>query len=183
MRKIKLQRKEILKYIIEKGLQASIPSVRVDACDKELLELIKKCGQKSLTIAPEAHQELRYKLNKHIPDKIYVDFMKLAQEAGFKKIKTYILIGNQTKQDIDKTVNFVKELKSNFKGKIYLSINPIVPKPTTALEKTTFDKKELKNQINYMKKQLKPINIDYKFNTLKYSYLEWYYANLETPLP
>ena len=52
-------KKEILQYLIDKNLSFSVPSLKAEIIDKELLSLIKKGNQKTLTLAPECNESLR----------------------------------------------------------------------------------------------------------------------------
>lgn len=147
------KRKEILKYILKKGLKASIPSTKIEFTDKETLELLKKLGQKTITIAPECNESLRKTLNKQITNKQIINFLKKTKDF---KIKAYFLLGlpNQTKKDIEKTIELIHEMKKVNKN-LYISFNPFVPKPRTLFQKEKFRKKEIKQQIKLIKKHLK----------------------------
>ncbi|MBU2590126.1 MAG: B12-binding domain-containing radical SAM protein [Nanoarchaeota archaeon] len=168
------QRKEILKYLLSKNLEFSVPSIRMEIVDKELMNLIKKGGQKTLTIAPECNEELRFKIGKSIRDKAYFNFVELAKEIGFPKIKAYFMIGipEQTDKDIKEMIILIKELKKRFNN-LYISINPFVPKPKTELEKHEFNIKTLKNQAKLLKKELYKEKINFKLSSIKSAYKEW----------
>lgn len=163
------KRKEILKYLIKKKLQFSIPSIKVELVDDDLLDLIKKGGQKTLTIAPESNQRLRYTLNKHVSDEKYFNFIKKAKEKGFK-IKLYFMVGipNTTTKDLDELIEFIN------KARCSSSINPFVPKPKTSLGKHKFNKTKVKQEIKYLKKHLKT---KVKFANVRFSYEEWKLAH------
>ncbi|MDP3918432.1 MAG: radical SAM protein [Nanoarchaeota archaeon] len=166
------KRKEILQYLINKDVIVTIPSIRAETMDKETMELIKKCGQESLTLAPECGESLRLKINKNVKDISYFKFIDLANETGFKKLKLYMQIGlpDMTDKDLEEWINLVKEIQKKFKGKLNISVNYFVPKPTTTFQDHIFDKKELKKQANYLKKHLK---IEFKLPSLSTSYKEW----------
>jgi len=161
------KRKELLKYLLEKGLEFSIPSLRVELVDEELLELVKKGGQKTLTVAPESNERLRFEVTKQTKDEDFINFAKLASKVGFKKLKYYFMVGlpNTTQNDLIETVELVKKLKNAFTGKTYVSVNPFVPKANTAWENETFNKKEIKNQIKFLKKEFGKLYIDAKFSS------------------
>lgn len=169
------KRKEILKYLIEKNLRFSIPSIKVETIDEELLTLIKKGGQKTLTIAPECNESLRPSLNKPIPDEKFFQFVELANKLNFETIKLYFMIGlpNQTQKDLEEMIIFIRKVKNLFKKRTYISINPFVPKPKTAFSQHKFDKKTVKQQAIYIKKELNKIGIKYKIPNINTSYLEW----------
>tara|TARA_Y100000310_G_scaffold313860_1_gene362687 strand:- start:7336 stop:8574 length:1239 start_codon:yes stop_codon:yes gene_type:complete len=171
------QRKELLQYLIDKKVRVSVPSIKAEHCDLELLQLIKKCGQKSITIAPECGQRLRFEVSKRIKDQQYFDFIDRCNEAGLKKLKLYMLIGlpNMTEKDLEEWINFVKELKNKFNGEIYLSINYFVAKPNTPFAEHPFDKKVLKKQAKIIKKEIKGTRI--KMPSIATSHLEWRIAH------
>jgi radical SAM superfamily enzyme YgiQ (UPF0313 family) len=170
------KRKEILQYLVNKGVEFSVPSIKAEHMDKELLELVKKGGQISVTIAPELGERLRFKTGKKIKDKQYFDFIERCNHVGFRKIKMYMLLGipGMSNQDLEGWVSFVKECNDKFNGKIYLSVNYFVPKPTTPYADYKFDRKEMKKQAVYIKKELKGWKI--KLPSLSTSYREWQIA-------
>ncbi|MBL7051715.1 MAG: radical SAM protein [Nanoarchaeota archaeon] len=167
------KRKEILKYLLEKKVRVTVPSLRAELIDKECLELIKKCGQESVTIAPESAERLRFSLNKKVKDEAYFNFIKMANEVGFKKLKVYMMIGlpNTSEKDLEEFIEFVDKVKAKFKGQTYLSINYLVPKPKTKFSEHVFDKKILKQEAKYLKKELKKIKV--KLSSLSTAYKEW----------
>lgn len=171
------QRKEILKYLISKNLKFSVPSLKIELIDEELLNLIKQGSQKTLTIAPECNESLRYSIGKPIKDNLFFEFAKLASKLQFKTLKLYFMIGlpNQNEKDLQEMIIFINKMKSLFKN-LYISINPFVPKPNTAFSNHIFDKKVIKQQINYLKKNL---NVKFKIPNLELSYKEYKLANLK----
>lgn len=165
------QRKEILKHLISKGLKFSVPSLKVELVDQELLDLISLGGQKSLTIAPECGETLRPSINKPVKDSAFFKFAKMCDK--FDNIKLYFMVGlpGQGVEDLDEIIDFVNNFK--FK-KTYVSINPFVPKPFTHFCDHKFDKVKIKEQIKYLRKQLKG---RVKFANVDTSYLEWKIAH------
>lgn len=151
------QRKEILRYLLEKNVRVGVPSVKAEHMDTETLQLIKACGQESITIAPECGQRLRFVLNKKVPDNAYFDFVHRCNDAGIQKLKLYLMIGlpSMTQEDLEELVTFVKEMQRSFHGTLYLSLNTFVPKPGTPLENFSFDKKTAEKQALFLRKNLK----------------------------
>ena len=148
------QKKEILKYLIEKNIKFSIPSIKIETVDSEILKLI-KTNQKSLTIAPECGESLRRKIGKFVKDEDFFKFARVAKVLGFKEIKLYFMVGlpNQKKEDLDEMISFIDQFKTFFPN-IYISINPYVYKPTTYLPHK-FNREEIKQQIKYLKRFIK----------------------------
>lgn len=163
------KRKEILKYLIEKGLRFSVPSLKVEYVDKELLDLIYKGGQRSLTIAPECGEGLRKSVGKYVSDEKFFKFAKMAKR--FKSIKLYFMVGipGQDNCDLDDIIKFIMNFKGIFNN-IYASFNPFVPKPKTAFKNHKFNKNVVKNQINYLRRRLK---IRAKYGNSENSYKEY----------
>ncbi len=159
------ERKEILKYLLKKNLTFSIPSLRVEGIDDELLELINAGGQHSITLAPEAPERLRTSVNKYIKDKVYEEVIQKAKAHGMQ-VKLYMMIGlpGMTTEDIEEMATWLNKLGC------YASINPLVPKKTTALEHVTFDKATIKQQIELLQKKL---HVPHKIANLDTSYEEY----------
>ncbi len=167
------QRKELLKYLLEKKLPVSFPSIKAEQMDLETIQLIKNCGQKSLTIAPECGERLRFRMNKKVKDERYFQFVELCNEVKIEKLKLYMIIGlpGMEEEDLVEFVDFVKEIKRKFNGKLYLSINYFVPKPKTLFAKIDFDKKRLKEQEKKISRAL--LSFKVKMPKLNTSYKEW----------
>ena len=148
-------KKEIMKYLLSKKVRFNVPSIRIETIDDEALELIHQGGQKSLTIAPECGESLRSSLNKHTKDSMYFDFLKKASK--FTSIKMYYMLGipGQDEKDLDEIINFLNKSNEMFKGKIYASFNPFVPKKKTPFQDHQYNKFVVKKQMNYLKKNLK----------------------------
>lgn len=167
------ERKEILRYLLSKKVRVSVPSIKIENVDKEIIEMIKKLGQESITIAPECNEELRFKIGKLVSDKKYYEFTDICNDAGIKNLKLYLMIGipDMTEMDILKMREFVDNLKERFKGKVYVSVNYFVPKSKSKFSEELFDKKRLKEQGKIAEKEFKHYRV--KLKGLDSSFLEW----------
>ncbi len=170
------ERKNILKYLIKKNLEFSIPSINIEFMDKEILKLIKRGGQKTITIAPECNQTLRKQIGKTTTDKQFLNFIDLIKDLKFKKLKVYLMIGlpNQTEEDIIETVKLIQKFKVKFPN-ISLSINHFIPKKTCLFKNYKFNKIKNKQHMKIIKKHLK--NIKYKISSLNLAFKEYKLAN------
>lgn len=166
------QRKELLRYFVDKKMPFSVPSLRLEYLDDELLALIRKGGQRSLTVAPEANERIRMLADKKIADQDFFRMFTQAKEHGFEQIKMYFIIGlpDQTENDLQETLQFIKEAKQRFGRRIYASINPLVPKPKTPYERLPFDKQTAKKHILYLNQHM---TTKMKMNTLQNAEMEW----------
>ena len=129
--------KDILAALRDRGLNYSVPSLRLEKVDAELIELLKEGGQRTFTVAPEvAGEELSRRINKNISPE---DVLALASEAyrkGFKNIKLYFMIGLPGEKDEDViAISQLLEnvLKEGFSS-VRVTITPFVPKPQTPLQ-------------------------------------------------
>ena len=66
-----------------------------------------------------------------------------------------------------------KKIKSRKKPKVSISfsVNPVIPKPHTPLQWETYDMKEIKSKIKYLKKNLK--GLDIKFDSAKMGLIQY----------
>ena len=87
------------------GIQPSAPSLRADVLLRkpELLEALRKSGQRTITVAPEAASErLRRKIGKPLSDDDLVQLVELARRHDFEQVKLYFMVGlpGETSEDI-----------------------------------------------------------------------------------
>lgn len=172
-------RKEILKYLLSKGVEFSVPSIKVELADKEFLELIDKGGQRTLTIAPECNEELRFKIGKHVKDGQYFRFIKNANELSFDTIKMYFMIGipGMDEKDLEETASFIVKANKMCRCELYVSINPFVPKPGTVLSSHKINEKIIKKQGAFLKNLLGKEGIRFKLQGIKQAKEEWVLAH------
>ncbi|MEA1971705.1 MAG: TIGR03960 family B12-binding radical SAM protein [Candidatus Cloacimonadota bacterium] len=137
------QIKPLLLYLHENlnssKTKLSLPSLRVDSLDDELISLLNKFGRKNMTIAPEAgSQRLRDIINKNISEKEILDGVKIAADNNWKTIKLYFMIGLpfELEDDIDEIIKLVEKIIriTKKKIKINITISPFVPKPFTPFQ-------------------------------------------------
>ncbi len=163
---------DLLHYILEeKKTKFMLPSLRAELLlNDKMLEFIKRSGQRTITLAPETgSEELRFQLNKRIPDWVFFEIAKKAKNYGIKELKFYFIVGlpNQDMDDAYRIVEFIKKIKELFKGKIYVSVNPFVPKRGSLLENAPFDEKKSRKMIQILKKEFRKLKIRYKFKSIK----------------
>ena len=118
-------------------MQASFPSLRSDLLRYEELGLIKKLGERTLTIAPEvASENLALAIGKCISPSVTESVAEEAYKAGFKQMKMYFMYGipGEREEDVASIGNLVNRiLRIGYNG-IRLSITPWIPKPHTPLQ-------------------------------------------------
>jgi radical SAM superfamily enzyme YgiQ (UPF0313 family) len=85
-----------------RNISLSLPSLRADNFNVELLERVQKVRKSGLTFAPEAgSQRLRDAINKNITEDDLLNTCKVAFEGGYNSIKLYFMLGLPTETDED----------------------------------------------------------------------------------
>ncbi|MFW9937221.1 MAG: B12-binding domain-containing radical SAM protein [Candidatus Thorarchaeota archaeon] len=127
---------KILDYIIKKGKEFSLPSIRLDHITPNIIDLFEKGNIKTITIAPEAGSEsLRFELGKKISNRKIFEVLELIKDSKLKSIKFYFLIGlpSEKDEDVQEIVEFLKEIdEMGFHwNSLKVNINPFIPKFNT----------------------------------------------------
>ncbi len=152
----------------------SLPSLRVDSLDDDLINLLNRMGSKGLTIAPEAgSQRLRDIINKQLTEKDILEGVKIALANGWQLIKLYFMIGLpfETDEDVLGIVDIVEKIIaiSGKKLRINITVSPFVPKPFTPFQWAPMDSREnLIRKVYIIKNALKR----YRFIKMKYHQIE-----------
>jgi len=172
--------------ILDRGGDFSVSSFRADSLTKDLIENLKRSGQKTLTIAPETGSErLRRVINKKLTREEILDTIILIARTGFFHIKLYLMIGlpTETREDIKAIVGLVKSIRHCIVkeskgrkriGRIGLSINCFVPKPFTPFQWFPMDTVEsLKEKQKIIKRALSGEGgIGISFDVPKWAYIQ-----------
>lgn len=176
----------ILELGKEKKVSFSLPSLRIDSVNLDLLNKVQQVRKSSLTFAPEAgSQRLRDVINKNITEEEILNGCKMAFENGWNSVKLYFMIGLPTEDFNDleeivvlanKIVNLYYSLpkeKRNGRCSVTVSTSTFVPKPHTPFQwcaQNSIDKIELKQK--FLKDRLTNKNIKYAWHDPKISRLE-----------
>jgi radical SAM superfamily enzyme YgiQ (UPF0313 family) len=136
----------ICEYIIAKGAQAGIGSLRIDRINEKIVDLIKANGIETVALAPEAgSQKLRDLLRKDITETDIIRATEILVEKEILNLRLYFMVGlpKEEDQDIDAIIELTRKIQhhalQNSRGKkqfrrITLSINQFIPKPATPLQ-------------------------------------------------
>lgn len=173
--------KHISTYFETRNIELSISSLRADLTDKNLIQTLVKCNQKTATIALEAgSQRLRDYINKNLTDEQVLNTLKIAQENGLKGIKIYTMIGlpSETDEDINSLVELVKKMRKQVKAiggafDITISTSTFIPKAHTPFEMVErTDKKILEKRINYLKKELHKLGVTFRPSSVDWDIIQ-----------
>ncbi|MFX0057999.1 MAG: B12-binding domain-containing radical SAM protein [Candidatus Hodarchaeota archaeon] len=168
----------ICDYIIKKGKEYSLPSIRLDHINSKMIDLFEKGNVKTITIAPEAGSEtLRFELNKKIPNRKIFEVLELLKNSQLKSIKFYFLVGlpKENDEDVNEIVKLLKEINEiGFQKKtLKVNINPFIPKFNTPYGNNVYyyfseNTKILHDKFQFLERELKSISsIKLKFQNPK----------------
>lgn len=157
----------------------SLPSLRVDSLDNELVTIMRNLGREGLTIAPEAgSQRLRNVINKNLSEEEILRGASVAIDLGWQKIKLYFMIGlpTETEEDIDGIIDLIEKIASVGKKKVQINVtlSPFVPKVFTPFQWEAFAPLEqsLSRILRVKQHFLKKRYIKIKYHELESSLLE-----------
>jgi radical SAM superfamily enzyme YgiQ (UPF0313 family) len=137
---------ELCRYIAGRGGKVSVSSLRIDALDDGLLDLLKASGHKTVALAPEGgSQRLRDLIRKGISEEQILNACDILIGRDMLNLKLYFIIGlpTETMDDLQEMVLLVMKIrervisaakKNRRLGSILLSINPFIPKPFTPFQ-------------------------------------------------
>ena len=136
----------ILAGLAEMGYSISPASLRLDDLTENIVRRLRESGEKTLTIAPETGSDrLRRVINKTVTNDEILDRAELIFASGIENLKLYFMIGLPTETDADLVA--IRDLTLQLReimlkhakgrghvGRIIGSVNPLVPKPSTAYQ-------------------------------------------------
>ena len=143
---------ELLNFLIDefhgKGINISLPSLRIDAFSLDVMSKVQDVKKSSLTFAPEAgSQRLRDVINKGLTEEVILNGAQMAFEGGWNKVKFYFMLGlpTETEDDMRAIARLANETavryyetvpkeKRNGKCQITISTSFFVPKPFTPFQ-------------------------------------------------
>ena len=143
--------KELVTFLIDefkgKGINISLPSLRIDAFSLDVMSKVQDIRKSSLTFAPEAgSQRMRNVINKGLTEEDILDGAGQAFEGGWTKVKLYFMLGlpTETEEDMreiarlsDRVARRYYEIpkdRRNGKCQITASSSFFVPKPFTPFQ-------------------------------------------------
>lgn len=142
--------KELLEYLVgfkEKGVNISLPSLRIDAFSLDVMSKVQDVRKSSLTFAPEAgSQRLRDVINKGLTKEDILHGASLAFHGGWNKVKLYFMLGQptETEEDMEAIATLAEDIaeayydipkdQRNGKCQITVSTSFFVPKPFTPFQ-------------------------------------------------
>ena len=176
---------KLLDWTEKEKVSLSLPSQRVDAFTKELMERVSSVRQSGLTFAPEAGtQRLRDVINKCVDEDDLINACNVAFDYGKNTVKLYFMSGlpTETLEDIEGIAALAeKVVEAYYKNpnrpkkppQVTISVSCFIPKPFTPFQWEAQDDMELlmKKQ-QHLKDSLKSRHVRYTWHDAKVSFVE-----------
>lgn len=189
-----LELEELIHYLIreykEKGVNISLPSLRVDAFSLDVMAKVQDIRKSSLTFAPEAgSQRMRDVINKGLTEDDILHGAGLAFEGGWQKVKLYFMLGlpYETEEDMRAIAQLANKIavryyeipkeRRNGKCQITISTSFFIPKPFTPFQwARMYEKEEYLRRAKIVnesvKEQLNKKSLKYNWHEADISVLE-----------
>ncbi|MCS7097092.1 MAG: radical SAM protein [Candidatus Methanomethylicia archaeon] len=153
--------KDLLKYLRDEKCSFSMPSLRLDFVDEDLLMLLKSGGQRTPVFAPESTSDrLLNLISKRIKIEDLFEAVRMVKNVGFKNIKLYFMLGlpGETIDDVKSIISATRKIADyGFLSpkSIRLSFSFFVPKANTPLQWVRMeDPDSLKCKIKLIREEL-----------------------------
>ena len=181
----------LVNYLMEefkgKGVNISLPSLRIDAFSLDVMSKVQDVRKSSLTFAPEAgSQRLRDVINKGLTEEVILKGAADAFHGGWNRVKLYFMLGlpTETVEDMEGIALLAEKVaetyyeeipKSERHGKVQVvaSSSFFVPKPFTPFQWAKMCTKEEFLERAYIVRNKFKEMLNYK--SLKYN---WHEADL-----
>ena len=192
------QLEELVTFLIDefkgKGINISLPSLRIDAFSLDVMRKVQDVRKSSLTFAPEAgSQRLRNVINKGLTEEVILEGAGQAFEGGWSRVKLYFMLGlpTETENDMKAIAHLAEKIakryyeipkeQRNGKCQIISSTSFFIPKPFTPLQWASMLNREdyiaRANIVNHeMKAQLNHKSLKYNWHEADVTILEGVFA-------
>ncbi|NLL93874.1 MAG: TIGR03960 family B12-binding radical SAM protein [Clostridiales bacterium] len=189
---------ELLTFLIdelkEKGVNISLPSLRVDSFSLDVMNKVQDIKKSSLTFAPEAgSQRLRNVINKGLTEEDIINGCSLAFKGGWNKVKLYFMLGlpTETEEDMKGIPELAEKIAEEYYripkeeriGKVAITVSTsfFIPKPFTPFQWSPMcTAEEFLNRAyivnSHMKEMLNKKSMKYNWHEADVSLIEGFLA-------
>jgi radical SAM superfamily enzyme YgiQ (UPF0313 family) len=134
---------EIANSVADSGGRLSPSSLKADCISPQLAAALRRNGNRSVTVAPEAGSErLRKVINKNLTEAQILEASAMLAGESIENLKLYFMIGLPEERDEDVlaiarlTAKILERVRAQKRvpGHVTVSLNPFVPKPWTPFQ-------------------------------------------------
>ncbi len=177
---------KLLSWTDHNMVSLSLPSLRVDSFNKELMGRIESVRSSSLTFAPEAGtQRLRDVINKNVREEDVLRAVQVAFDAKKNAVKLYFMNGlpTETLEDLDGIAALADKVAEAYyqnpnrnrsrQVQVTISVSCFIPKPFTPFQWEAQDTMEmLAEKQEYLKTKITNRHVRYQHHDAKVSRIE-----------
>lgn len=177
---------KLLAWTDDNMVSLSLPSLRADNFNKELMKRVDSVRSSSLTFAPEAGtQRLRDVINKNVREEDVLRAVNVAFDAKKNAVKLYFMNGlpTETNEDLDGIAALAEKVVEAYyqntnrnrsrQVQVTVSVSCFIPKPFTAFQWEPQDTMErLAEKQEYLKKKITNRHVRYQHHDAKVSRIE-----------
>jgi radical SAM superfamily enzyme YgiQ (UPF0313 family) len=133
---------ELLEAARTMGFEVNVSSMRADRIDAETAALLRECGVRTVTMAPEtASEDLRRAIGKPMSDEVLSGAAAALAGAGMTTLRLYFMVGlpGETGDDVAAIPELARRLREEFVSgrsgtRVSVSVSAFVPKPRTPFQ-------------------------------------------------
>ena len=168
----------IVRNLVESGRGVGISSLRADRLTPEFVELLKRGGYRTMTVASDgASERLRVGMEKKIREKHLFRTASYVKEFGIPQLKVYMMLGvpGESSEDLEELMDFGHRLKAEAGGrtKVSLGLSPFVAKRNTPMDGADFvGIKECDRRISALRKGLKG-SVELRSTSARWAWVEY----------
>ena len=177
---------KLLSWTDDNMVSLSLPSLRVDSFNKDLMRRIESVRSSSLTFAPEAGtQRLRDVINKNVREEDVLRAVQVAFDAKKNAVKLYFMNGlpTETLEDLDGIADLANKVAEAYyqnpnrnrarQAQVTVSVSCFIPKPFTPFQWEAQDTMEmLAEKQEYLKSKITNRHVRYQHHDAKVSRIE-----------
>ncbi|MBE5812530.1 MAG: TIGR03960 family B12-binding radical SAM protein [Clostridiales bacterium] len=181
---------KLIDFTKEEKVNLSLPSLRIDSVNLDLLDRAQSVRKSGITLAPEAGtQRLRNVINKGLTEEDILNGVSLAFKAGWNNVKLYFMMGlpTETYEDLDGIADLANKILDEYYKipknerasgiNITVSASVFVPKPFTPFQWVRQNtKEEVIEKQKYLREKLNKKHITFNYHYSDISLLEAVFA-------
>jgi radical SAM superfamily enzyme YgiQ (UPF0313 family) len=158
---------ELCRYISGRGGVISVSSLRLDNMDENLIDLLRRSGHKTVSLAPEGgSQRLRDLIGKDLTEEQILVACERLVRGGILNLKLYFMVGlpTETVGELKDMVTLIGGIRGRVAeaarekgriGEVVISVNPFIPKPFTPFQWCAMEETEsLEKKISILREAI-----------------------------
>jgi radical SAM family uncharacterized protein len=167
------------KALKQEKVNISLPSLRIDAFDPEILSSFKDIKKTGLTFALESMSpSVRAFLNKELDYPAFLEIIRKVVERKWRSMKIYLMYGFPFEHELEETIRGMNEFSSyvrelNPRVDITFHLTPFIPKPGTPLQWVKpIAPEKAKEFLGTIKRSVRFKNVSIKWHSIEMAHLE-----------